>query len=219
MTKLTDIDISKLFTLEADDLIHAVDVSDTTSDPAGTSKKIRAEDAKSYINDYEILETVVLAGGEIKQDFILPGGYSSIQIRASAIKTASGTTSLYCRTSADGGLTFDSTVNDYQYGHFRWGGGSTTLYESSTNTFLELTRSSLTEGNVGFVIDILAYNNDSAYTQLLYKCAWTTTGGASKQSNSGGGQRVANQVDNAIRFYPSSGTFSAGTTFQLIGIK
>ena len=218
MTKLTDVSISTLTTLEAADLIHTVDVSDTTSDPAGTSKKITAENAKSYFNDYEILETAVLAGGETEQDFILPSGYSSFRVIGTGIATTSGTTSLYFRTSSDGGSAFDSGSTDYLNGHFRWGGGTTTLYEASAS-FLELTRSSLTTGNCGFILEILANTDSSIFTELIYRSTWITTGGASKQSNVGSGHRAANQADNAIRFYPSSSTFTAGSTFQLIGIK
>ena len=214
MPKLSD--KTALTTLADGDLIHAVDVSDTTSSAAGTSKKIVASDMKTYMADYELIETAV-ASTDTSIDFVLPSGYTSFKVIASGIQTTTGGTTLYFRTSSDGGSTFGSGASDYSYNHQRSGAGTTTIYDAIT-TFIELSRTSLSDGYCSTVIYILSATDSSVPTDIHYNTHWKTGGASTRQRTTGVGVRDANAIVDAIRLLPSSSTFAIGT-FKLYGIK
>lgn len=78
MAKLTD--KSALTTLADGDLIHTVDISDTTSSAAGTSKKITASNIKAYIAG----SSTTYTGAQIASTTSLTSTSNSIAIDLSA---------------------------------------------------------------------------------------------------------------------------------------
>lgn len=122
---------------------------------------------------------------------------------------------LACRTSTDGGSTFDSGASDYDWSHNKLG-TSITNSGSSTDNELELYASGSGTTKWDGVISI--YNPaDSSNPKILEWDVIPNTAGA-LASTKGRGQRLSNTAVNALQLYNGTGNFTSGE-FYLYGIK
>lgn len=122
----------------------------------------------------------------------------------------SASTQFRARTSEDG-VTFDSGASDYAFEN----ADSGTNTNDSAATEIELFRVAITLGVLQqHRFRVMSAGDDSVYTQLVGGGARNNTYPSPTTHSS---FRLANEVVDAIRLFPSTGTFSAD--IKVMGVK
>ena len=147
-------------------------------------------------------------------DFVLPSSGMLYDFALSSV-TLTSAGQLVFRTSTDGGSNFDAGGSDYGRSYTYTSGASTTTSGNNSGSSILLS----TSGPAGNVIDgrgAFAPGN-GAYGARVTGCATYSldSGGSLLNRGSFDGNRVATGAVNAIRFLPSSGSFTAGGFISL----
>lgn len=137
------------------------------------------------------------------------------------VKPATDSVRFQMRTSTDGGSTFDSGASDYNY---------SILVSTSTSTATDnqaggsSSAIGLTVGNSGNAVNEQLSGHLYLYgphLSLLTKCTFHTTGAdtaTNVKNHVGSGYRFANLDVDGIRFFWSSGNFTAQGAIKMYGI-
>lgn len=147
-------------------------------------------------------------------DFTIPAGFSRYRFDFYNV-ACSASAILICRTSTDGGATFDSGASDYYMTRHEI---STVPTHTATGVTSGTDRIELTASANSFTgsIELFAPSAASAskmIANLIYK---HPTGAHYVHTLSSGGRHAASDV-NAIRFYPTTGNFATGK-IKLYGV-
>lgn len=143
--------------------------------------------------------STVTASNNAAIDFTLPGGYSEYQIHLRNFVPASDAVNLYCRTSTNGGSSFDAGASDYAYT------GTATAAQISMATSVG---SDPTENGCSGVVRII--NPGTAnYVHILYDIMQVDSTGTLARI-SGSARRLTSADVDAIRFLFSSGNVESG---------
>ena len=133
---------------------------------------------------------------------------------------ATNATSIWVRTSTDGGSTFDSSASNYEYGSLAYdSAGSPSAVNSTGDTKIVIspaTSNASTDSYFG-MMTLYAPSNSSADTTINYLTGGVENGGASS-GLTGTSRRNTNADVDAIRFLMSSGNITSGD-FYMYGVK
>ncbi len=126
----------------------------------------------------------------------------------------SGTASLYLRTSTDGGSSYDSGASDYEWGMF-YRSSSTGSSDDQSDPQIVMTPGGASSSHG--IQGIVRIHNPlgTNYRLFSWEIAYTLT---DLNRVCGAGMRNAAQDVDAIRFFPSAGTFTSGS-IRLFGIS
>lgn len=157
------------------------------------------------------------AANDAAIDIALTGGYSAYELRIKGLLPVTDGTTLYLRTSTDGGSSFDSGAGNYGYNYVK--ASTTSVVSAGANSATEIQMANqvgnVTGEEVCMVIRI-EVSDGTNQTQI------TTRGQYDTQFNNqttlwGSGQRSDTTAVDAIRILMSSGNISVGE-FHLYGI-
>lgn len=135
-------------------------------------------------------------------------------------------TSLYVRTSTNGGSSYEAGGSSYYWGVSGTTNASATTDGQSAASAIILNHRTQSIGNaatefgVSGMIDVMGAPSSSVYTELLWRVNYWRDIGAGTTGHSqlqGGGARLATTDVDAIRFLFSSGTIASGT-IRMYGI-
>lgn len=162
----------------------------------------------------ELIETKVLSGAS-EADFtgFDSSLYGSYEVRLGNVKPATDGADLLLRTSSDGGSSYDSTINDYEYGVGLVSSAGTPSNDgSSSGSSIKLADNvggAGADNGVNCTIDI--NNPDLAViTQLHGNGQYEDAGGIGYSFYFGAERTLAEDVD-ALRILFSSGNLASGT--------
>ena len=162
-------------------------------------------------SSYESIATVTATGGETELNFIsIPATYKHLQIRG--ISQLSGANWLALQLNTDSGA-------NYTY-HYLQGNGTAASAAGSTGesqiTFIS--RSPATASIFGtMILDIIDYASTSKYKTIRSFTGADTNGAGNILLTSG--LWLSTLAVTGLTIKANSGTYAAGTTFALYGIK
>ena len=171
-----------------------------------------------------VLISTATASASTTVDFTsgIDGTYDEYERHISDLVPATDTTSLYLRTSTDGGSTFDAGASDYTYVASGVRAGGVLDTETATATFINLgvSETTLDNGGVGvshYVVTISSPANAATYGNIHFK-GWGQNTSLNAFVSHGAGSRAAAADVDAIRFLMSSGNITSGK-FKLYGVR
>lgn len=167
----------------------------------------------AYIpSDFESIATVTASGGETSLNFTsIPGTYKSLQIRGFYLSSGGG----------GGSMRLNSDTGSNYARHYLGGNGSSVFAGgSATQTLMFTADQSGTTYNSVVLIDIIDYASTSKYKTMR---AWNgydfNAAGGSTYLYSGLWQSTSAVTSIQLGTGNFGGTFAAGSTFALYGVK
>jgi hypothetical protein len=165
-----------------------------------------------YSNSYESIATVTAAGGETSLNFTsIAGTYKSLQIRG------------WYKSSGGGGgsMRFNSDTGSNYARHYLGGNGSSVFAGgNATQTLMFTADQSGSTYNSVILIDIIDYASTSKYKTMR---AWNgydiNAAGGSTYMYSGLWMSTSAVTSIQLGCGNFGGTFAAGSTFALYGVK
>ena len=176
--------------------------------------------SKIVTSSFESIATVTAAGGETSLTLSsIPSTFKSIQVRAIARQSGNGGPGYYLTVNATGGFAQ----------HRIYGDGATASADGSvSNTYLQPRysngQSSWTTGIFAVsIMDIIDYASTTKTKTIRVVAGGDTNGVGTFPSGvgltSGVNTAISNNAIASLEFTPYSGTWVAGTSFALYGIK
>jgi hypothetical protein len=165
------------------------------------------------------------AAGDATVDFTsgIDSTYDEYEIHINSLFSSADGDNFRCRTSANGGSTWDSGASDYMYSYRTqdYPAGDSADAASNGNDYFTLPPSNLdsttSTGGANVTIRLCDPSNAGSYTHMYYSGIYIDNNG-NPQSFYGGGIVKLASIVNGIRFYFSTGNVAAGE-FKLYGIK
>ena len=163
-------------------------------------------------SSFESIATVTASGGETSLNFTsIPGTYKSLQIRGYFLSSGGG----------GGSMRLNSDTGSNYARHYLGGNGSSVFAAgSATQTLMFTADQSGTTYSSVVLIDIIDYASTSKYKTMR---AWngydTNSAGGSTYLYSGLWQSTSAVTSIQLGTGNFGGTFAAGSTFALYGVK
>lgn len=197
---------AKHWSAKAEDWAQTVNIPSV----AGQSGKFLSNDGtnKSWETVSNMLVEVSLTGVESAVDLSLPDGYSKFVIDAVDL----GYKTIAARFSSDGGSTFDSGATDY-----RW----KTIYNQTLSS-VDRYNSQGDHIKTSFGADwfsITVFSYGVSKPTCIFGLSALASVGSEPHIYYSVGHREATSLTNAIRLFPTTGTFVAGGVIRLYGVK
>lgn len=157
--------------------------------------------------EVQITETTLSASSG--ENYTLDAKFKSFRFEFANVDNASSS-DIYIRTSTDGGSTFDSTAGDYEWTSTSTT-SATTIRNSTSDTQIETLGINISpaDGFTGFYKIIRP--SDAKRCYIFWRFGRRDAG---LREHIGTGMRDTSADVDAIRFFPSTGTFSGGTITQ-----
>jgi len=164
-------------------------------------------------SNYQSISTVTLSTTSSSIDFTsIPSTYKHLQIRGIVLSATQPR--MYIRYNGDTGSN-----SDYTY-HNLYGNGSSALAtggaSQTENWLYENGMTNQTSNTNVFVIDLLDYSNTNKFKTMRSLNGFDENGSGQVFLTSGLYRKT--DAINAIKLYPSSGTFAQYSSFALYGI-
>lgn len=170
--------------------------------------------------------STVTASASATVDFTsgLTSTYDVYMIQFVRVFPSADNSTLYLRTSSDGGATFASANSSYQWGYSFTSNAGTASADGSSSAskgqYIVLARNLGNSSNLGVngTLYIYAPSVATSYVQFMFQTAAGLTSTFGSGPTSGSGYRTAAAAVNAVRFLMDSGNITSGT-FRLYGLK
>ena len=173
--------------------------------------------AKPSSGSKQLISTVEASGSASIDITFTPGDADTFEIHLEGVKPATDSVNLFCRTSTDGGSTFDSGGSNYSWGAIFKGDPNTSISGSNSlgDTEIQMTNTnSMGNAAVEHLNGIVTIHNP-ADTALNTMITWYVTYLGTQATPEvgfceGAGQRKSAADVDAIQFLMSSGNITSG---------